>query len=296
MDRTAGVRATLQNSYLAMADGFCLSSEQMAFYHENGYLHVPQVLTREEARDYREEAHALIRRLAETRGGEDRLNAAWGSSRALSDISPKLLHCHNVQFHSGAFTRLICDPRLTDRIADLIVPNVHLHHPKLFIKPPEQGAPSPLHQDYPYFPHTKHTMLAAVFFFEDTPVERGCLCVVPKSHKLGPLPHLPEGGWHLPIAQYPLESAVPVPVQAGDVVVFNYLTIHGSGINRTTETRTTLLVQMRDPTDVPLEALPLSRGHGMMLRGIDPTADADPDPSSTSRYLREASHANRASE
>lgn len=279
-----------------MAGGFHLSSEQVAFSHENGYLHVPQVLTQEEARDYREEAHALIRRLAETRGGEDYLNAAWGSSRALSDIPTRLLHCHNVQFHSGAFTRLICDPRLTDRIADLIGPNVQLHHTKLFIKPPEQGAPFPLHQDYPYFPHTKHTMLAAIFFFEDTPVERDCLCVVPKSQKLGPLPHLPEGGWHLPIAQYPLDSAVPIPVQIGDVVIFNYLTIHGSGINRTTEPRTTLLVQMRDPTDFPLEAVHLSCGPGTMLCGIDPIPDADPDTSSSSRYLREVSHANRASE
>jgi hypothetical protein len=30
----------------------------------------------------------------------------------------------------------------------------------------------------------------------------------------------------------------------------------------------------------------LSRGQGMMLRGIDPEADAEPDTSSASRYLR----------
>lgn len=280
----------------AMETACTLSPEQVAFYEENGYLHIPGVLSREEAAAYREEAHALIRRLAPARGGEDALNAAWGSSRALTDLPPKLLHCHNVQYHSAAFTRLICDPRLTERIACLIGPNIQLHHTKLFIKPPEQGAPFPLHQDYPYFPHTKHTMLAAIFFFEDTPVERGRLCVVPGSHRLGPLEHLPEGGWHLPLEQYPLQSAVPVPVEAGDVVVFNYLTIHGSGVNRTQEARTTLLVQMRDPTDFPTQAVHLSRGQGLLLRGIDPTADADPDTSSRSRYLSQLSHANRTPE
>ncbi len=264
---------------------YALSEEQVAFYRENGYLHLEGVLSEDEAYALREEAHALIRRLAETHGGEETLNAAWGSSRALSELPPKLLHCHKVQYHSALFTRLICDPRLTDRIACLIGANIQLHHTKLFIKPPEQGAPFPLHQDYPYFPHERHTMLAGVFFFDDAPVEKGCICVVPGSHKRGPIPHNPEGGWHLPTEQYPLESAVPIPARAGDVVVFNYLTIHGSGVNRTQSARTTLLVQMRDPTDRPTQAVHLSRGQGLMLRGIDPTADAEPDTASRSRYL-----------
>ena len=106
------------------------------------------------------------------------------------------------------------------------------------------------------------------------------------SWMLGPIPHNREGGWHLPVDEYPLERATPVPAQAGDVVVFNYLTIHGSGVNTTQEARTTLLIQMRDPTDHPTVATHLSRGQGMMLRGIDPEADAEPDTGSASRYLR----------
>jgi phytanoyl-CoA hydroxylase len=265
---------------------FGLTPEQVAFYRENGYLHLPAIFTREEAAYLRAEAHALIQRLAAARGGEQALHAQWGSAKLVSDAPTVLLHCHNAQFHSAAFTRLICDPRLTDRIADLIGPNIQLHHTKLFIKPPERGAPFPMHQDYPYFPHEKHTMLAAIVFFDDAPIEKGCLLVVPGSHKLGPIPHDREGGWHLPVEAYPLERATPVPAQAGDVVVFNYLTIHGSGVNTTQEARTTLLIQMRDPTDRPTVATHLSRGQGMMLRGIDPEADAEPGVDSASRYLR----------
>lgn len=265
---------------------YALSEEQVAFYRENGYLHIPSVLTPEEAAYLRDESHALIRRLSETRGGETAVHAQWGSAKLVAETPTTLLHCHNPQFHSAAFTRLMTDPRLTDRIADLIGPNIQLHHAKLFIKPPERGAPFPMHQDYPYFPHEKHTMLAAVVFFDDAPIEKGCLLVVPGSHKQGPLPHEREGGWHLPIEQYPLERATPVPTCAGDVVVFNYLTIHGSGVNTTHEARTTLLIQMRDPTDHPTIATHLSRGQGMMLRGFDPEADASPGTDSTSRYLQ----------
>jgi hypothetical protein len=96
--------------------------------------------------------------------------------------------------------------------------------------------------------------------------------VVPGSHKLGPLPHVAAGSWHLPFEQYPLESSLPCPAKAGDVLFFSYLTIHGSGVNVSNEARTTLLVQMRDPADPPLEPEHRSRGQGMMLRGIAPAA------------------------
>ncbi len=263
---------------------YALSAEQVEFYRENGYLLLKSVFTREEASYLRAEAHALIRRLAETYS-ENGINAAWGSAKEITDAPIQLLHCHNAQYHSAAFARLMLDPRLTDRIADLIGENIQLHHTKLFIKPPEKGAPFPMHQDYPYFPHEKHTMLAAIVHFDDAPIEKGCVCVVPGSHKLGPLEHNPQGGWHLPIEQYPLESATPIPAEAGDVVVFSYLTIHGSGVNTTDEARTTLLIQMRDPTDHPTVLTHLSRGQGLMLRGIDPEADAGPHTDSPSRYV-----------
>lgn len=160
------------------------------------------------------------------------------------------------------------DDRWTLAAVDLIGPNVQLHHNKLFVKPAERGSPFPMHQDYPYFPHERHTMTAAILHLDDAPAAKGCLRVVPGSHRLGPLPH--EGSFHLPMEQYPLESATVCEAEAGDVLFFNYLTIHGSGINESNEDRTTLLIQFRDPTDRPLDDQHRSRGQGMMLRGVDP--------------------------
>ena len=261
---------------------YALEPEQIRCYRENGYALAEGVFTPEEAAELREEAHALARRMAEANhkisfGG-------WGSAAKVTDLPRELLHCHNVQFHSALFSRLIVDPRFTDRVADLIGPNIQLHHTKMFIKPPEKGAPFPMHQDVPYFPHEKHTMMAAILHFDDAPLEKGCVRVVPGSHKSGPLDHIPEGGFHLPTDQYPVSEAVPVPAKAGDVLFFSYLTVHGSGVNTSGEARTTLLVQMRDPTDHPLHLTHLSRGQGIILRGIDPEADADPMVDSVSRY------------
>src|SRR4051794_27198364 len=221
-----------------------LTTEQKRFYDENGYLLVRQFITGQEAAALRAEVHAIAERQGPT-------NATWSS---VSGQGTKLEHSHDVQFRSAAFTRLLVDRRLTELFSSLIGPNVQLHHNKMFIKPPEKGSPFPLHQDYPFFPHTRHSMIAAILHFDDAPVEKGCVCVVPGSHKRGPVEHIERGGWHLPFEQYPLESAVPCPAQAGDVLFFSYLTIHGSGINSSDEARTTLLVQMRDPADPPLVA------------------------------------------
>jgi ectoine hydroxylase-related dioxygenase (phytanoyl-CoA dioxygenase family) len=250
---------------------FALTAEQVARYREQGYLHLPGVFPPDEAAALRREAHELMVRLQR----RQRIDATWGSARAVGmGTDTRLLHCHNVQFQSGAFTRLLTDPRLVDPVADLIGPNVQLHHTKLFIKPPEKGSPFPMHQDYPFFPHERHTMLAAIIHFDDAPLTKGCVRIVPGSHARGPMEHETEGSFHLPLSTYPIESATPVEAAAGDVLLFSYLTIHGSGVNESPEARTTLLVQMRAPDDPPTEQTHLSRGQGMMLRGVDPDGKA----------------------
>ncbi len=249
-----------------------LTPAQLSFYHENGYILVPGLLSPERAAEYRKECHSLANRLRAKRN----IDATWGSAKEMNATPTKLLHCHDIQFQSAAFARLIVDEAFTAIAAQIIGPNVQLHHTKMFIKPPEQGSPFPMHQDAPYFPHDNHSMIAAIFHFDDAPIEKGCVRVVPGSHKLGMLEHDSAGGWHLPFSKYPVEDAVPCPAKAGDVLFFSYLTIHGSGINVSSEARTTTLVQMRDPADPPTIHTHESRGQGMMLRGIDPLLGVAP--------------------
>jgi phytanoyl-CoA hydroxylase len=243
-----------------------MTTAEVEHYREHGYVLLKGLLTRDEAAFYRAECHAIAERLSK----KANLDATWGSARQGLDAKDTvILHCHNVQFYSAAFSRLIVDERLTAAAAAVIgSENVQLHHTKMFIKPPEKGSPFPMHQDHPYFPHERHTMMAAILHFDSAPLEKGCVRVVPGSHKLGPIQH--EGGYHLPFERFPLEDAVPCEAEAGDVLLFNYLTVHGSGVNTSSEARTTLLVQMRDPSDKPTVQTHESRGQGMMLRGVDP--------------------------
>ena len=125
-------------------------------------------------------------------------------------------------------------------------------------------------------------MIAAVVHFDESTVEKGCIRVVPGSFQNGRLEHTHEGGHHLEIEEYPVSEATPCEASPGDVLFFSYMCVHGSMPNRhPTDSRTSVLVQMRDPCDRSLRPGPggvdlyhNSRGQGMMLRGIDPLAAA----------------------
>jgi ectoine hydroxylase-related dioxygenase (phytanoyl-CoA dioxygenase family) len=82
-----------------------------------------------------------------------------------------------------------------------------------------------MHQDYPYFPHERHSVLAASVHLDRTDEENGCLHVIPGSHAWGPLES--QGESHT--VDHTLDSGVACPAGPGDVLFFNYLTVHGSG-------------------------------------------------------------------
>ena len=258
----------------------------VAAYREQGFVLVSQVFDADTVARMRAEVDAMLQRVVEA---GTQVEATWkgrwrekliGGGIAgmggmdetdIMDMASAVSSIHNVQYHSAFFMRLIADERFTGAVAELIGPNVQLHHTKYHVKPPAIGAPFPMHQDYPFFPHEQHTMLAAAIHIDDSTVQNGCLCVVPGSHKLGPIPHISEGSNYLPLDEWPLERAVAAEARAGDVLLFNYLTVHGSYVNHSSGPRRLLLVQMRSPLDQPTTQVHLSPGQGTMLRGINPT-------------------------
>jgi phytanoyl-CoA hydroxylase len=236
------------------------------FYREHGYLHARAVFTPGEVDDLRA---AIGRILDAVEGTEHDRNHRWAGVAQESVLKG----FHDVQYHDAVFTRAAAHPRLVSVLTGLIGPNVQLHHTKMLVKPPAQGAPFPMHQDYPYFPHAEHSVVAASVHLDDTDEENGCLRVVPGSQKLGPL--AAEGPSNtVDAAEYPLESGTPLPAQAGDVVFFNYLTIHGSGVNTSSGTRRNVLFQYRDPADPPLlrdgREEHVDWGMGLMVAGHNP--------------------------
>ena len=245
-----------------------LSNSDVEFYRANGFIHLKGVYSPGEVAAMRSATDSVIARAIEARHNPSFL---W-QGRFLSEEERSHLDIngiHDAQYHDAVFSRMLLNEPLLSAVESLIGSNIQLHHTKLVVKPPERGAPFPMHQDYPYFPHERHTMLAASIHLDDTNVQNGCLRVVPGSHLGGPL-NLDASGLFLRPEDYPMEEQLACPAAAGDVIVFNYLTIHGSGLNTSSGPRRNWLIQMRDPTDRPTVDVHVSRGQGMMLRGLNP--------------------------
>lgn len=238
-------------------------------YTRDGYVVVPGVLSADQLHQLQAASDRLILRLREARSNTNFMPPGrWlnEEQRAALDIDG----VHDPQYHDGSFSRALgtIDAAL-DAAEAVLGPNIQLHHTKLIVKPPERGAPFPMHQDAPYFPHENHSPLAIAIQLDDANESNGCLRFYPGSHQLGLLPVQPDGTYLDP-AKFPLSGAVQCPTLAGDAVLFSCLTIHGSDRNRSERPRRYWIVQVRDPLDEPAPGIHASRGQGMMLRGIDP--------------------------
>ncbi len=185
---------------------------------------------------------------------------------------------HNVQpdspFWAGpAIFRALTDSDLLDAVESLIGPEIYsnpVQHVR--IKPPEGLLPknqfgNPIlgathwHQDHGVVTEEadETQMLTVWFSLQDTPIEKGPLMIVPRSHRNGLLPHCANymdnapqfaGGTQIPEKLFDADRAIPLPVDRGDVVFVHKQTVHGSYPNISDEVRWSFDLRY-NPSDQP---------------------------------------------
>src|SRR5690349_2350819 len=115
------------------------------------------MLTENDVRRYRTEGYLVIDDVLAA-PEVDALRAACGvlaDELAARGYDERGVHLLEITAKHPAFRELAMDPRITDRVAQLIGPDVQLQHSKLATKPPKRGAGEfRWHQDFAYFPHT----------------------------------------------------------------------------------------------------------------------------------------------
>jgi ectoine hydroxylase-related dioxygenase (phytanoyl-CoA dioxygenase family) len=250
-----------------------LTDDQKAFYQNNGYLRVSNVFDTEELGALSDELDWIF----ETWADHD---AAWKGpwrEKYMTDTEiaqAKLVAINDMHLHSERWARAVFHPRLVAMVADLIGPDVELHHTTLHAKPPETGSPFPLHQDQAFFGHEQAAYVDAILHIDPAPEEAGCLRFVPGSHRNGPMAHIRNGGApHLPTDVYRLADTTAAPAQAGDVVFFCLWTIHGSDLNRSGRWRRVVRLGYRNPANRQIDGHALGR-LGWVVRGRRPRTHA----------------------
>ncbi|XP_041969170.1 phytanoyl-CoA dioxygenase, peroxisomal-like [Aricia agestis] len=254
-----------------------LTNEQKQFYKENGYIHLKKVIKGKLLEDVSREYDDLF-----WRKNEDKTESSWVGTEETHRVSNSpytVKGIHNLQMNHAVFGKLLYDDDLLDALEDCMgTKNIALHHTKAHYKPPEKGASYPMHQDYPYFPYEKDSMTAAFIHLDAANPENGGLFVYPGSHKLGPLEDFgPKEGsafHYVDQTKFPIERATPVIAEAGDVVIFSYLLIHGSTPNTSDRPRRMFLAQVYDAHDKPIGGEKAQPGNGWLLRGVNLYRDA----------------------
>lgn len=247
-----------------------LSREQIAFYNDHGYLHIPQVFNAGEINELSGELDRLVREWAVTDQG---WTGPWRRAYMDSEVEAKskLTAMHDLQFYSAAWLRAVTHAKLCEAMSDLLGPIVELHHSTLHIKPPSTGHPFPMHQDHPFYMHENGSYVDVLVHLDDTRHENGEIRFLDHSNKLGALEHITmtnDGPCtpHLPMEEYSLLDTVPVPAKRGDVVCFCINTIHGSYINTTDKARRLVRIGYRDPKNKQSAGQSLGRP-GLMVCG-----------------------------
>ncbi len=208
-----------------------VTDEQVAFFRENGYVRFDGVLSREEVEALRD---ALERATA----------AKQAFSRDLAGEGNKILQMLNLWEHDDVFRAYSTSPRLARMAARLTgSPSIHLFHDQALVKPPGPSAPSPWHQDQPYWPSREPGMISCWMALDDVSIDRGAMQFIPGSHRWGefaPVSFAGEGPALIDMIPEPLRAKwnpVPVELRAGDCTWHHGLTFHYTRPNTTAHTR-----------------------------------------------------------
>lgn len=224
-------------------DGASIRSQ----FERDGYYLARSVFAASEVAQLEADFDRIVRQIL---AADEDVNARWtGPEVDRLGADTVVLHTHNVQQYSAIWLRALLHERFLDAAEAILGPNIVLHHTKLFQKPAEVGAPFPMHQDWSYFPSEQDTMIAGVIHVSPATDAMGCLRVVPGSHKLGRIRDSHGQTEHEILLRHPIQDALPLEAQPGDVLFFHYLTIHGSMPNRSDHVRKTVLVQLHAGTD-----------------------------------------------
>ena len=217
-------------------------------FDRDGFVHVRGLFQPDEVAALEADFDRIVAQLVSS--GED-VDATWDGDEAakIAKAGDRILHTHNVQKYSRVWLNAFLNDRFLDVVEALIGPDIILHHSKLFQKPAEAGSPFPMHQDWPYFPTLKDSMIAGIVHVSRATDEMGCLRVYPGSHKLGRVEGADGRRQNDLIDSYPIEKARIIEAEPGDVIFFHYFTLHGSMPNRSEAVRKTVLCQLYAGSD-----------------------------------------------
>ncbi len=185
---------------------------------------------------------------------------------------PALRRVNNPSEISGAYFDVMSNAPMVDMVADLIGPNVKLHHCKINLKLPGARTTVAYHQDFAYTPHTNDDIITALLMLDDMTESNGCLTAVPGSQE-GPVYSLFKeetftGKVHARVAAEAEQKQSLITGNAGSVCLMHTRSLHGSEANRSELQRGLYICVYTAADAFPIAPNPMpSPQEGLIVRG-----------------------------
>lgn len=139
--------------------------------------------------------------------------------------------------HHPALHAIACHPRILQMVEGLLGEPAYLFQEMAMIKPP-MGREKPWHQDHAYFNFPLSQRIVGVWIaLADVVPENGCMFVIAGGHKEGARSHFLRRDWQICDSEAMGIQQTAVPMQVGEVLLFDGKLPHGTPINRTESVR-----------------------------------------------------------
>lgn len=161
-----------------------LRDEQLAFFHEYGYLAGLQLLNDAQIERLREE----LRTLVDPQHPQHHLWYEFHTNES-ADPAKVLFHALGAWRMAPGFHDLLWQPQFLMAAAQLLGGAVRFWHDQLFCKPAQHGGVVAWHQDYSYWTRTQPLAhLTCWIALDDADRDNGCPQYIPGSHRWPDLP------------------------------------------------------------------------------------------------------------
>ncbi len=255
-----------------------LSPEQIAFYQENGYLTVENVLSADELAELRRVTDEFVERSRGLSASDDIFDLEPNHSAE----RPRLRRIKNPILQHEVYDQIFRHEGILDIVEQLIGPGIRRNTTKLNMKEPDHGSAVEWHQDWAFYPHTNDDVLAVGVCIDDMTEENGCMLMVPGSHK-GELHSHHENGVFVGAVSEPDFQPGEVAqclVKAGGITIHHARTLHASTPNHSANPRRLLLFEYCSLDSWPLLGVPAYDDYcATVIRGepsVRPRAEAVP--------------------
>ena len=212
-----------------------LNHNQIEDYNNKGYVSPINILSKQEAKEIREEIEKIEERWPE----------------ALTGLNRNYVH-----LISPVFDKICHNSKILDAVESLIGKNILICGTTLFIKNPNEKGFVSFHQDAKYIGLEPHNWVTAWVAVTDANEENGCMRMWSGSHKNDLQYHnekfnennlLTRGQT---VENVPLEKTDPIILNSGQMSLHHPKIVHGSGLNKSNDRRIGFVIQSYIGSDV----------------------------------------------